>query len=168
MNCLWTPPWLSKKQISMDLIFHLLIRAFFGRGELTRVPLRTLSFGFGIVLENPRFSPVMTCLKKLFIFDAFKKVQAHIPSAFHLFVGEGFFGTSFAQIFSMPNSSVKTSWTVWWLKFNSLPITLSNVDQTSQQPSLRSHFRQFLTCTMLQNEVRLPNSHGHPKMLYAT
>ena len=44
---------------------------------------------------------------------------------------------------------------------------LSNVDQTSRDPSLWSHFRPFLTCKVFQNEVRLPHSHGHPKMLYA-
>ena len=33
-NSLWTAPWLSKKQISVDLICDLLILAFFGRGEL--------------------------------------------------------------------------------------------------------------------------------------
>jgi len=46
------------------------------------------------------------------IFDAFKKIQAHIPSGFLLLVGD-IFGTSFAQVFRMPNSSVKMSWTVW-------------------------------------------------------
>ena len=75
----------------MDLIFHLLIRAFFGRGELTRVPLRTLSFGFGMVLENTRFVTYYKIFEKLFvIFDAFKNVQAHIPSVFLLFFGEFF------------------------------------------------------------------------------
>jgi len=44
-------------------------------------------------------SPVMTCLKKkIVIFDAFKKVQAHILSGFLLFLGENFWdqlGTNF-------------------------------------------------------------------------
>ena len=30
------------------------------------------------------------------------------------------------------------------------------------------HFRPFLTCKFLRNEVRLAHCHGHPKMLYAT
>ena len=34
MNSLWTTFWLLKKQISVDLIFNLLILAFFGQGEL--------------------------------------------------------------------------------------------------------------------------------------
>jgi len=41
----------------------------------------------------------MTCLKKIFVIsDAFKKVQAHIPSVFLLFIGENFWdqlGTNF-------------------------------------------------------------------------
>jgi hypothetical protein len=49
------------------------------------VRLRTLSLGFGIVFENPRF---ITCCnifeKKFAIFDAFKK--AHISSGFFVFV----------------------------------------------------------------------------------
>ena len=32
--------------------------------------------------------------------------------------------SNFAQIFRMPNSSVQMLWTVWWFKFNSLPIIL--------------------------------------------
>jgi len=47
------------------------------------VPLRNLSFGFGIVLENPRFITCYDMSEKIsVIFDAFQKVQAHIPSVF--------------------------------------------------------------------------------------
>ena len=98
----------------MDLIFDLLILAFFGRGELL-MPVRTLSFGFGIVLENTRFIICYDMFEKknFVIFDAFKKVQAHISSISFLFVCEFFFfGTSFAQIFRMSNSSVKMLRTV--------------------------------------------------------
>jgi hypothetical protein len=63
----------------------------------------------------------------------------------------------------MPSTSVKMPWTVWWFRFNSLPIILSNIIKTSRQPSLWSHFLPFLTCKVFQNEVRLPYSHGHPK-----
>jgi len=50
-----------------------------------------LSFGFGIVLENPRFSTCYETFEKNFIiFGALKKVQSHIPSVFLLFVGEVF------------------------------------------------------------------------------
>jgi len=79
-----------------------------------------------------------------------------------------FFGTRWAQIFRMPNSSVRMSWTVWWFRFNR-SFWLWNVDQTSpQEPSLWWHFPPFLTCEVLQNEVRLPRSHGHAKMIYVT
>jgi len=45
---------------------------------------------------------------------------------------------------------------------------LPNVDQSSRDLSLWSHFLPFFTCKYFQNEVRLPHIHGHPKMLYAT
>ena len=41
---------------------------------------------------------------------------------------------------------------------------LWNVDQTSREPSLWSHFRPFLTCKVFQNEVRLPHTQGHQKL----
>jgi len=63
------------------------------------VPLRTLSFGVKIVFENPRFITCYDIFEKSFvIFDAFKKVRAHIPSVFLLFIGENFWdqlGTNF-------------------------------------------------------------------------
>ena len=55
------------------------------------MPLRILSFGFGIILEIPRFITYYDMFEKMFvIFDAFKNVQAQIPSVFLLFVGEIF------------------------------------------------------------------------------
>ena len=55
------------------------------------MPLRTLSFGVKIVFENPRFITCYDIFEKSFvIFDAFKKVRAHIPSVFLLFIGENF------------------------------------------------------------------------------
>jgi len=111
----------------------------------------------------------MTCFKKIFvIFDAFKKVQAHIPLVFLLFIGENFWdqlGTNFLHAQFEGQNFV-----------DGLVIQIqhttdhsdSNVDQTSRDPSLWSHYRPFLTCKVFQNEVRLPHSHGHPKMLYTT
>jgi hypothetical protein len=40
---------------------------------------------------------------------------------------------------------------------------LSNVDQTSREPSRWSNFLPFSTCKVFQNDARLPHSHGHPK-----
>lgn len=45
----------NKKQISIDLIFDLLIRAFFGRGVCS-VPLFTLPLGLRMVFINPHWS----------------------------------------------------------------------------------------------------------------
>jgi len=64
----------------MVLIFDLLIFAFFGRSELLVCHSELLSFGVRIVFENPRFNTCYDMFQKMFvIFDAFKKVQAHIP-----------------------------------------------------------------------------------------
>jgi hypothetical protein len=83
----------------MVLIFDLLILAFFGRGVFTRVPLQTLSFGVRVVFEHSRFIICYDMFEKFFvIFDAFKKVQAQIPSVFLLNIGETFWnqlGTNF-------------------------------------------------------------------------
>jgi hypothetical protein len=55
------------------------------------VPLRTLLFVFGLILENPRFITCYDMFEKIFIIlDVFKKVQAHIPSVFLLFISEVF------------------------------------------------------------------------------
>ena len=83
----------------MILIFDLLILALFGRGDFARVPLQTLSFGVRVVFEHSRFIICYDMFEKFFvIFDAFKKVQAHIPSVFLLNIGENFWdqlGTNF-------------------------------------------------------------------------
>ena len=83
----------------MFFIFDLFILAFFGRGEFLVCHselCRLVSESYSKIHVS---SPVMTCLKKFFvIFDAFKKVQAHIPSVFLLFIGENFWdqlGTNF-------------------------------------------------------------------------
>ena len=57
--------------------------------------LQTLSFGVTIVFENPCYDMFK---KIVVIFNAFKKVLAHIPSVFLLFIGENFWdqlGTNF-------------------------------------------------------------------------
>ena len=66
------------------------------------MPLRTLSFGFGVVLENPRFITCYDIFERKFILDAFKKVQAHIPSFFLLFVGEVFLQPALHKFSSCP------------------------------------------------------------------
>ena len=81
---------------------RLLIFAFFGRGELLvcHSELRRLvSRSYSKIQVS---SLVTTCLKKMFdIFNAFKKVQAYIPSVFLLFIGENFWeqlGTNFLHV----------------------------------------------------------------------
>ena len=112
---------------------------------------------------------VTRILEKIFIiFDAFKKVQAHIPSVFLLFIGEKFWdqlGTNFLHTQFEGQNFV-----------DGLAIqiqhTTDNSDcQTSIKPHEIPHFGHIfvrLKCKIFHNKVRLPLSHGHPKMLYAT
>ena len=82
----------------MVLVFDLLILAFFGRGELLVCHSELCRLVSGSYSKIHVSSPVMTFEKKIVIFDAFKKVQAHIPSGFLLFNGENFWdqlGTNF-------------------------------------------------------------------------
>ena len=82
----------------MDLIFDLLILAFFGRGELLVYHselCRLLSGSYSKIHDSSCYD---MCEKLFVIFDAFKKVKARIPSVFLLFVGEVFWnqlGTNF-------------------------------------------------------------------------
>jgi len=99
----------------MDLFFDLLILAFFGRGELLVFHSELCHLVAGSYPKFHDSSPVMKCLKKFSSFSMLSrrsKVQAQIPSVFPLLFGEDF-ENSLAQIFYMPSSSVKMSWTVW-------------------------------------------------------
>ena len=125
MNCLWTTPWLSKKQISVGLIFDLLILAFFGRGELLVWHSELCHLVSGSYLKIHDSSPVMTCLKKFLSFSTHWRRSRHTFFRFSFCLLVRYFGTSFAQIFCMPNSLVIMSWMVWWFKFNSQPIILT-------------------------------------------
>ena len=122
-NSLWTTPWLSKKQISTVLSFDLLIFAFTGRGEL---PLRTLSFGVRIVFENPRFIACYDMFEKIYvIFDAFKKVQAHIPSVLSSVHWWGFLGPAWHKFSACPVLRSKFRGRFGDFKFNTLLIILT-------------------------------------------
>ena len=89
------------------------------------MPLRTLSFGVRIVFENPRF---ITCYH---MFEKKKSFSMRSRKSRHTFLRFSFcslvriLGTSLAQIFFMPSSKVKISWTVWRFKFNTLLIILT-------------------------------------------
>ena len=80
----------KKKQINTDSIFDLLVLAFFGRGELLVCHSKLCRLISGSYWKNPRFITCYDMFKKKFfvIFDAFKKIQASIHSAFFLFFGE--------------------------------------------------------------------------------
>ena len=150
--------------------FYLLIVAFFGRGDLFVCHSEICRPVSGSYSNIRASSPVMTCLKKMFpSFLMRSRRSRHTFLRFSFCSLVRFFGTNFAQIFRLPNFSVRMSWTVWWFKFNSLPIILT-VQRRSDtlEPSLWSHFLPFLMCKLFQNDVRLSHSHANPKMLYAT
>ena len=134
--------------IQLIWIWFLAAHSCFLRGRwVAPVLLRTLSFGFGITLENPRFITYYDMFENIFvIFYAFKKVQAQGPSVFLLFVSEDFWDQlctcSFPQSeyrgrFGDSNST--HFWSFW----------ISNVDRTSREPSVWSHIRPFLTCKVV-------------------
>jgi len=82
----------------MVLIFDLLILAFFWCSELHVCHSELCRLLSGLYSKIHVSSPVMTFEKIFVILDAFKKVQAHIPSVFLLFIGENFWdqlGTNF-------------------------------------------------------------------------
>ena len=143
----------------MDLISDLLILAFFDCGELLVCHPELCCLVLGSYSKIHNSAPVRTCLKKILSFLMCSRRSRYTFLWFSFSLLVRFFGTRFAQIFCMPNSSVKMSWTVWWFKFNSLPISLVvKVDQTLQEPSLWSHFCPFFMCKVFQNKVCLPLS----------
>ena len=94
-NSVWTISLLSKKQISSDLVFDLLIRSFFGRGEFAVCHSLLCLLVSGSCLEIHDSSPVITRLKKSFKYHVFAPVgrfqleliYLYFPLSFHLIVG---------------------------------------------------------------------------------
>ena len=124
-NSLWTTSWLSKKQISIDLIFDLLILALFRCSELLTCHSELRCLVLGSYLKIHDSSPVMTYSKKFSSFSMHSRMSRHTFLWFSFCLLVRFFGTSFAQIFCMPNSWVKMTWMIQWFKFNSLLIILT-------------------------------------------
>ena len=98
----------------MDLIFDLLILAFFGRGELLvchSVLCRLVSGSYSKIHDS---SPIMF---ERFSSFSMRSRPGRTLLRFSFSSLVRFFGTSFAQIFHMPIPSVKMSWTVGQFKF---------------------------------------------------
>ena len=107
--------------------------------------------------------------EKIFvIFDAFKEVQAHIPSVFLLFVGEYFWdqlGTNFLHAQFLGQNVV-----------DGLRIQIQlTTDHSDCQTSIRHHetltfvtFSSVFDMQVLPERGSSSHSHGLPKMLYAT
>jgi len=98
------------------------------------VPLRTLSFGVRIVFENPRFVTCYDIFETLFVMCSSR--SRHKFLQFFFFSLVRIFGTSLAQIFCMPSSKGKISWTVRKFKFSTLLIILTVKRRTDLTRSL--------------------------------
>ena len=163
-------PWLSKKQIRMVWIFDLLIFAFFGRGDLLVCHSELCCFCCEDRIQKSTFHhPLWHVWKNFCHFRCVQEGPGTHSFGFPSVHWWEFLGPAWHKFSACPvwrskfrgrfgNSNSTHYWSFW----------LSDVEQTSQDPSLWSHFHPFLTCKVFQNEVRLPHSHAHPKMLYAT
>jgi len=78
----------QRNNMSIDLIFDLLILAFLDRGEALRVPFVTSCFG--IILENSIFIPGDNIVEKncRIIFDTIEEIQTHVLAMFLLLQSE--------------------------------------------------------------------------------
>ena len=98
INCLsWRHEFLMNNALKLAW-FWFAHSCFLWARWFVRAPLRTLSFAVRNVCKNPRFITCYDMSEKLVIFDAFKKVKAHIPSVFLLFICENLWdqlGTNF-------------------------------------------------------------------------
>jgi len=126
----------------MDLIFDLLILAFFGRGDLLVCHSELCRLVSGSYSKIHDSSPVMTCLKKnrhlrcvqegpgthSFGFP-FARWWGILEPALHKFSACPFLRSKCRGRFDDSNS---TRYRSFWL---------SNVDQTAREPSLWSHVR---------------------------
>ena len=127
----------------MVLISDLLILAFFGRGELLVCHSKLCCLVSGSYSTIHVSSPVI-CLKNFFvIFDAFRKVQAHIPSVFLLFICENFWdqlGTNFLH------AQFKGQNFVDGLAIQIQHTTEHSDCQTSIRPHELPHFGHIFVC----------------------
>ena len=160
---------MSKKQSSM-VFFLFLICSFLLSLDAVSCSCATPNFVVWCQdrIRKSTFHHLLWHVWKNFChFWCVQEVQAYIPSVFLLFIGENFWdqlGTNFLHVqFEGQNFVDGLAIQIQHTTDHS-----ANVDQTSRDPSLWSHFCPFLTCKLFHNEVRLQQSHGHPKMLYAT
>jgi hypothetical protein len=100
------------------------------------VPLQTLSFGVRIVFQNPRFITCYDMFENFLSFSMRSRRSRHTFLRFFFCSLVRIFGTNLGQIFCMPSSKVKISWTVWRFKFNTLLLILTVKGQSDLTRSL--------------------------------
>jgi len=129
-NSLWTILWLSKKINKHRFYFGFAYSRSLGTGRVCSVPLPTLTFCLGVVLQILDSSPVITRLKNSGSLSRRSRRSRHtyLRLAFCSVVRS--FGTILAHTFLMSKSGVKIWWTVNRFKFNSLLI-IFNVNRRS-------------------------------------
>ena len=124
-NSLWKMPWLSKQQITIDLILDLLIVAFLGRGEFAVCHSRLWRFVSGSYSKIHNSSPVITRLKNTGSLSRRYRRSRHTSLRLTFCSVVRFFETILAHTFLMSKSCDKMWWTVNRFKFNSVLIILS-------------------------------------------
>lgn len=100
-------PSTAKEQISIDLIFYLLSRAFFGSGEVSVHRSLLWRFVSGSYSKIHKSSPVTTRLKKPGSFSILLRRSRHKFFRLSFCLVEWFFGTNMAHTFFMPKYWVK-------------------------------------------------------------
>ena len=137
---------------------------FLGMGRVYSVPLPTLAFCLGFILQKP----VITRLKNFGSLSRRSRKSRHTSLWLAFCSVVRFFGTILAHTFLMPKSCVKIWWTVNRFKFNSLLIILNVInDLTSQETSRFPHCCPSLRLKVFLHKVRLPLVLGLIKRTYA-
>jgi len=174
-NSLWTIPWLSKKQMSIDLILDLLILAFLGWGEFAVCHSRLWHFVSGLYSKIHYSSPVIKRLKNSGSLSRRSRRSRHTSLQLTFCSVMRFFGTILAHTFLMSKSCVKIWWTVNRFKFNSLLIilkvnrqsdltrdlTLSTLSSVFEVEGLRA-WGSSSTCSRPSKKGLVPSEHLCP------
>jgi hypothetical protein len=155
----------SKKQISVDLIFDLLILAFFGHGELLLCHSELCRLVSGSCSKIHDSSPVMTCFKKKF--SSFSMGSRHTSLRFSFCSLMKFLERALHKFSACPAPRSKCRGRFGDYKFNSLPIILTVTRRSDLKRALTLvTFSSSFDVHVFPNEFRLPHTHNHPKKCF--
>jgi len=123
-------PWLSKKQMNINLNLDLLILAFLEQGEFAVCHSQLWRFVSGLYSKIHDSSPVIMWLKNSGSLWRQSRRSRHTSLQLAFCSVVRFFETILAHTFLMSKSCVKIWWIVNQFKFNSLLIIL-NINRRS-------------------------------------